>query len=91
VYTDNVITPGAPDLLSHISDTQQYVSTLFPAPYEYEQRWKKDWVPQEDALCAAVWLDGLEMIEQRRAESRLKELCSRFECRPLPQQPLDPL
>ena len=51
VVADNVVYPGAPDFLDY-EDTARgaYVTELLDAPFEYDQVWKKDWVPQKDAL-----------------------------------------
>ena len=34
---DNVLVPGAPDLLQYLAGPE-YAAALLPAPYEYEQR-----------------------------------------------------
>lgn len=83
-FPDNVIYPGTPDLLVHLRNKDQYSARLLPAPYEYEQRWKKDWEPQQDAMCAAIRLEGLDARQREAAEARLREgVCSSFECRDL--------
>ena len=51
VVADNVVYPGAPDFLDYVDTARgAYVTELLDAPFEYDQVWKKDWVPQKDAL-----------------------------------------
>ena len=44
-------------------------------------RWKKDWVPQEDALCLAIKIQG-----KGKERQQLQDLCegNGLACKPLP-------
>lgn len=92
LLADNVVYPGAPDLLAHLAAAPQdgaaparYVSTLLPAPYEYEQKWLPGWEPKDDALAAAIFVEGLGPEARAGAQARLQRVCKAPRgCRPLP-------
>jgi len=59
IVADNVIYPGAPDFLEYVDTSRgRYRTTLLEAAFEYDQVWKKDWVPQRDALSYSVYVGG---------------------------------
>ena len=59
VVADNVIYPGAPDFLDYVDTSRgRYETTLLEAAFEYDQVWKKDWVPRRDALSYSVYAGG---------------------------------
>ena len=59
IVADNVIYPGAPDFLEYVDTSRgRYKTTLLEAAFEYDQVWKKDWVPQRDALSYSVYVGG---------------------------------
>ena len=56
VVADNVVYPGAPDFLDYVDTARgAYVTELLDAAFEYDQVWKKDWVPQKDALSFSTY------------------------------------
>ena len=57
VVADNVVYPGAPDFLDYVDTSRgRYRTELLDAAFEYDQVWKKDWVPQRDALSFSTRL-----------------------------------
>ena len=49
--------PGAPDFLDYVDTSRgRYRTELLDAAFEYAQVWKKDWVPQRDALSFSTRL-----------------------------------
>lgn len=57
VVADNVVYPGAPGFLEYVDTSQgRYRTELLDAMFEYDQVWKKDWVPQRDALSFSTRL-----------------------------------
>ncbi|KAJ9508726.1 hypothetical protein QJQ45_028020, partial [Haematococcus lacustris] len=56
VLADNVLYPGAPDLLAHIATPSKagYAAVLVAASYEYSQPWNPAWKPPPDAVSVAV-------------------------------------
>jgi predicted O-methyltransferase YrrM len=62
VVADNVVYPGAPDFLEYVDTARgRYRTELLEAAFEYDQVWKKDWVPQRDALSFSTRLkDAIE-------------------------------
>lgn len=57
VVADNVVYPGAPGFLEYVDTSRgRYVTELLDAMFEYDQVWKKDWVPQRDALSFSTCL-----------------------------------
>eukprot|EP00976_Prorocentrum_cordatum_P082933 1185037-Prorocentrum_minimum.AAC.3 len=56
VVADNVVYPGAPGFLEYVdSSAGRYKTYLEPAKFEYDQKWKPDWVPQKDALSVSFY------------------------------------
>mmetsp|Transcript_9597 Transcript_9597/g.16495 ORF Transcript_9597/g.16495 Transcript_9597/m.16495 type:complete len:123 (+) Transcript_9597:346-714(+) len=56
VVADNVVYPGAPGFLEYVDSSMgRYKTYLEPAKFEYDQKWKPDWVPQEDAISVSVF------------------------------------
>ena len=59
VVADNVVYPGAPDFLEWVDTSRgAYKTELIDAMFEYDQVWKKDWVPQKDALSFSTYIGG---------------------------------
>ncbi|KAK3276545.1 hypothetical protein CYMTET_15384 [Cymbomonas tetramitiformis] len=56
IVADNVLYPGAPGFLEYVSDSSRYDTRLIPAKFEYDQKWKPDWTPQDDAISVSVFL-----------------------------------
>ena len=59
VVADNVVYPGAPGYLEYVDTAAgRYRTQLLDAMFEYDQVWKKDWVPQKDALSYSVFVSS---------------------------------
>ena len=54
VVADNVLYPGAPGYLDHVT-TPAYATTLMPAPYE-SRGWETNWEPRDDAMSVSLRL-----------------------------------
>jgi hypothetical protein len=89
LIADNVIYPGAPDLLTALTATDRYVSTIVPLPHEVDQPWNPRWEPQPDGMAIAVGVEGLRPEQAAAAMAQLAALCSSLRgevCTPLTVQ-----
>jgi catechol O-methyltransferase len=82
---DNVIYPGAPELLSYLKgsspsedeiESKPYEGYLIRAKYEYEQRWKmgEEKGDKEDGMSIAVRVKGLDRSQRDKALDQLSNL-----------------
>ncbi|KAJ9510507.1 hypothetical protein QJQ45_015982 [Haematococcus lacustris] len=80
VLADNVLYPGAPDLLAHIATPSKagYAAVLVAASYEYSQPWNPAWKPPPDAVSVAVrGVPGDRGAQpDGQAHAQLSQLCA---------------
>ncbi|KAG1671391.1 hypothetical protein FOA52_011888 [Chlamydomonas sp. UWO 241] len=83
---DNVMYPGAPDLLQHLGESGSYVGAIVPARYEYDQAWNPGWEPKADGMSVAIRVDGLSQVQRKNAQKDLAAFFASLEgktCMPL--------
>mmetsp|Transcript_2322 Transcript_2322/g.3844 ORF Transcript_2322/g.3844 Transcript_2322/m.3844 type:complete len:325 (+) Transcript_2322:24-998(+) len=91
LIADNVLYPGAPELLAHLADSKMWSGVLAPAKYEYDQAWNPSWeAGKPDAMAVAVRTVGLSQAQTDETAKQLQSFCGSLAtaCQPLPLAPI---